>query len=117
MAYTITYAFYSASGVVTTGTTPPTVAQSLLANRLAAVIACADADTATLITHNWNLSTNELSALEPDIIFYATTIGTAIPLVNFALTNSVAITMTKTSLAGSGGTFNIVLYRPHTIQK
>lgn len=119
MAYTVTYAFQTGSSgsVVTTGTTPPTLLQALSANRISAVIACLDADTATLITHNWNLSTNELSLLQPDIIFYATTLGTALPLVSFALTNSVAITLTKTSLVGTGGTYNIVLYRPTTLSR
>ena len=119
MAYTITYAFQTgASGLsVTTGTTPPTALQALSANRVSAVINCADADTATLITHNWNLSVNELALLQPDIIFYATTLGTALPFISFALTNSVAITLTKTSLVGTGGTYNIVLYRPTTLSR
>lgn len=98
---------------LTSSTTAPTAAQAALIVRIAAVVFMADTETTTTLTHNWKLSANALALLMPDIIWYWTTAGTA--TVEFALTDSSTITITKASGTGSGGTFNVVLYKPHTI--
>jgi hypothetical protein len=73
----------------------------------------ADTETTTTLTHNWKLSTNAQALLYPFIIWYWTTAGTA--LISFALTDSSTVTITKLSGTGSGGTFNVILMKPHTI--
>lgn len=97
------------------GTTPPTVAQAAAVNSLSCQIAMLDEDTAALITHNWQLTSAQLANLWPWLRWYLSTAGTAIPILSFALTNSVLVTITKVSAAGSGGSYNFILERPHSI--
>lgn len=115
MATVITYSSPD-NGVFTLGSTvAPTATQATKINLLTAVINMLDADTTGTLTHNWNLSTAELAALLPLIGWYMTGPGTAFPILSFALTNSIAVTVAKTSLVGTGGTFNVTLLRPNTL--
>jgi len=104
---TVTYAYPVA------GTVPPTAAQAFYANMLTAQINTSDADTTAVITHNWGLTTAQLNNLWPTIQLYLNTNGgTALPIITWALTNSVSVTMTKVSASGSGGTYTVVMLRP-----
>jgi hypothetical protein len=83
---------------------------------LTAQVNFGDTDTIATITHNWQLSTAQLANLWPTIKSYLNTNGgTLLPILTWALTNSVAVTITKVSATGSGGTTTVVLERPHSI--
>ncbi len=109
MATVITYTYPVA------GTVPPTVAQAMSANAVVCTVAMLDADTTGTITHNWQLSTAQLANLFPLLSYYVSSKGTALPIIQFVLTNSVSVTITKTTDAGGGGTYTVTLLRPHSI--
>jgi len=114
---TVTYQF-SGSGVV--GTVPPTAAQAVTTNSLSASVTFADADTTTLITHNWGLTTTQLSNLWPWANFYPAALGTATVAVglSLALTNSVAVTLNKAATSagtGVGSSIVVILQRPFSM--
>lgn len=114
---TVTYQ-YSGSGVQGT-TTPPTAAQAFNANMLTALVVFADADTTTLITHNWNLSLAQGTNQFPIPTVYHQSYGTATVELKLGvvLTNSVAVSLTKVSTAagtGVGATICVVLQRPYS---
>jgi len=112
MASTVTYAH------PVSGTTAPTAAQAARANSLTAQVNFADGDTVATVTHNWQLSAANLAKQYPFVQWYWQTAGTAVCTLQVALTNSVAVTVTKLSTAaGTGGTLCVVLQRPYsTIQ-
>lgn len=106
---TVTYNFPVA------GATAPTVAQAAGCNSLTCQVNMADADTTGTITHNWQLTTAQLANLWPLISVRGQDSGTGSPVLSFALTNSVAVTVTKQTNAGSGGTYVVTLLRPHSM--
>lgn len=106
---TITYAHPVA------GATAPTAAQASRFNLLTCKVLMADADTQAVITHNWRVSTAKLAKLFPLACVYTETPGTAAAILSIKHTNSVAVTLTKDTAVGSGGTFVVVLHRPHSI--
>lgn len=97
------------------GTVPPTAVQAARVNMVVAHVGGADADTASLITHNFRMSAADLARLFPTVTVRMSDAGTAASTVIVALTNSVAITFTKATAAGNNGTWVIVMSRPHTI--
>jgi hypothetical protein len=103
---TVTYAY------PVSGTVAPAIAQALGCNMLTCQIQTSDADTTATITHNWQLTTAQLNNLWPTIKAYISSAGTASPLLSWALTNSVSVTMTKVSSVGTGGTIVLILERP-----
>jgi hypothetical protein len=99
------------------GTVAPTILQALGCNMLTAQAVFVDADATgsggAVITHNWQLSTAQLANLWPTVQWYSSPGGTLAPVIAVALTNSIAVTVTKTSPAvGSGGTYTVILLRP-----
>ena len=106
---TVTYAHPVA------GASAPTAAKAARFNLLTATVNMADGDTTATITHNWRLSTAKLAKLFPLVTVYAAVAGTAAAILSVALTDSLTVTLTKVSAAGSGGTFVVILQRPHTI--
>lgn len=82
---------------------------------IVASVALADADTTAVITHNWQSSTADLSALFPTVNLTPTFCGTAAGTVIYALTNSLIVTLTKGTAVGSASTVTVVLMRPHTL--
>lgn len=110
MALTVTYTY------PVQGTTPPTFLESLSANMVVATVEGADADTASLITHNWKLpAVDGATYLFPTVILRQSGAGTAASTVLVALTNSLAVTFTKATGAGNSGTWVVTLMRPHSI--
>jgi hypothetical protein len=75
-------------------------------------VGLADADTTALITHNFQLTATELSNGFPIWVAYATNSGTNPSTLTVALTNSVAITLTKGTAAGSATTLAFSILRP-----
>lgn len=112
MAAPVTYAFPTA------GTVAPTVAVMKKNQMLTAQIGFADADTTAVVTHNWQNSLAEGTDLFPLIEVYFNTLGTAgYPLLTWAITNSVSVTVTKGTGAGTGGTATVILRRPFSMDR
>lgn len=110
MAVTVTYAYPVA------GTVPPTATQAFNSNMLTCQVNALDADTAITITHNWGLSAAQIANLWPTIKTYLNTSGgTAAPLLTYSIASSVAVVITKVSASGTGGTYTVVLERPHSM--
>lgn len=96
------------------GTVAPTAAQAFNANMLTATIVANDADTTAVVTHNWGLTTAQQNNLWPTIQWYTQLASTVVPIISWAITNSVAVTMTKVSASGSNGTYVVILMRPQS---
>lgn len=98
------------------GNTAPTILQALGCNLLTAQVNMLDADsTVATITHNWQLSTTQLSNQWPVVTWYISAGSTIAPAMIVALANSVSVTIAKASLLGTGGTYTVILLRPHSI--
>lgn len=106
---TVTYAYPVAGSVA------PTAAQAFNSNMLTATIVANDADTTAVVTHNWGLSTAQLNNLWPTLQWYTSVASTVLPIISWALTNSVSVTMTKVSASGSNGTYVVILMRPQSM--
>lgn len=114
MSQSVTYKYQLPDdAALTSSATPPTALKAGVIVSLSAIVFMADTETTAVLTHNWKLSANALALLYPFIVWYWTTAGTA--QVSFALTDSSTVTITKSTGTGSGGTFNVVLLKPHTI--
>ncbi len=110
MTANIVYAFPNA------GTVAPTVAIAKRTQLLTAQIGFGDADTTAIITHNWQTPLADGTFLFPLISDYVSNAGTAgFPVVTWALTNSVSVTATKATGAGTGGTLTVILQRPFSM--
>lgn len=111
-----------ALGVVTyinpnSGTTPPTAVQMLPLSRVVATVAFGDTDTTCNVTHNMNIpvlstptqhgqnSGSPMVIIQP--IFAS---ATAIPTLVFVRTTN-TIQLTKSSLTGSAGTWEVQIER------
>jgi len=107
MAVTVTYAYPVA------GVTPPTAAQAKKCNTITATVAIgADTDTSFVMTHNWGLSTAQLAFNFPLVTITPNVVGTAVCTIAAVLTNSNIVTFSKGNVAGSAGTYIVVLQRP-----
>lgn len=113
MAVTVTYTW------PVQGTVPPSVATMRKHQVEIAQVNFGDADTTALVTHNWQSPLSDYgTALFPMISWYAETVGTAgLPVVSFALTNSVAVTVTKAAGAGTGGTIVAEFWRLFSMER
>lgn len=115
ITYTSQFAGYG------TNTAPTAVQASQLQEQTAQVF-FADADTQAVPIHNWGSlpgASSWASFLHPQIIFYAAqnTSSTSFETgFTFGLSNTNSITINKLSvIAGSGGTYNLIMRRPHSI--
>jgi hypothetical protein len=108
--------------VTTPNTTPPTGTQAALTMVVVALLNWADADTTALITHDYGLGLSASGQFPttgqffPEVIITPVSLSTA-PFSSWTTTwtNSVAITMGKGSIVGSGGTVVVYMRRPHTV--
>lgn len=103
-------------------TTAPTGAQAAKTMVVVAEVNWADSDTTSLVTHNFGLGTvvtNQFPTTGqymPEVILTPVSASTApFSSQTIAWTNSVAITIGKGSIVGSGGTFVIYMRLPHSI--
>ncbi len=97
-------------------TVPPTASQShFLVN---GTVTWLDADLTAVVTHNFNLTAAEITALFPAVIktVDGSSAGTVNAIVSWASTANV-LTFTKASAAGSGGTFRFVAQKWHSITR
>jgi hypothetical protein len=101
---------YDANGTIPAGTTAPTAAQAFGANQISAVITGDGAATTFVVTHNWGLSTAQLTAAQPNVTFEPLLAAyyTADPLITTRAANSVTCTV----VAFSGAAIRCVLKRP-----
>jgi hypothetical protein len=103
-------------GYQTVTTTGPTTTQAYYLSQLMVQLTAADADTTCTITHNWALTAAEQANLYPQISWIlgggATT--TVVPTIAFTVTTN-TITVLKTSVVGSQGTYIVTISRPNTI--
>lgn len=98
------------------GATPPTAAQVAQLAIVSATVNMADGDTTATVTHNFGnpgYGPTDTSQGYPVPIAYYTAAGTG-PVVLVWVVNSTTAVLTKASSAGSGGTFQVVVLRPHT---
>lgn len=110
MAAVITYL---APPAVAGGTVAPTYAQALACNQVVAQVVTADADTTAALTHNFQVPTAQ-SLYLPKITIVTLGAGTNMDTATVALTNSVSITLTKSTAAGSARTYLVYIDRPAT---
>jgi hypothetical protein len=97
------------------GTIPATAAQAAAASVQVANVQFADSDTTVTIVHNWALDTLALARGLPFSVVEITTGETlAVALQVAKATNQIVVTKLATS-AGTGGTFQFTLNRPHSI--
>jgi hypothetical protein len=111
MAVTVTYAYPVA------GATAPTAAQALLVNSVTAQVNMADADTTATVTHNFGLAAADPANLFPLVDINVSSPGTVVPILSVVLTNTNAVVINKVSAAGSGGTYNVLIQKPHSITR
>ena len=112
---TITYEFFITNNLQS-GTTPPTQAQALNENMLNATLNWADSDTTATLTHNWNLSAAEQSALLPIVSVMPAQSNTGTTVVAVSLPQGTnAVTLTKLANVGSGGTVVVYMLRPNSL--
>jgi len=114
MAATVNYNWPVLGGT----TVAPTAAQS---NYLVmGTFTWLDADTTVTMTHNFGLSATELTALFPitSLIIDSTSTGTGLQAGTIAVSKATNIvTLTKVSAAGTGGTWQFVLQKRHSIDR
>ena len=113
MAVTVTY---SAPGIpgFPTGTTPPTQAQMADISALTAVVTFADADLLGTITHNMQIPTASLALGVPLVSLYPQILGTTPQPILGSLLNSNTVLLTKSSVIGSNGSYQVTILRPNT---
>lgn len=100
--------------VLAGGTVAPTILQALGTNLVAAQMVLADADTTATITHNFQIPT-AYSLFAPVVEQVSVGAGTAGGTLIVALTNSVSVTFTKSTAAGSARTILVYLARPYSL--
>jgi hypothetical protein len=79
-----------------------------------------DADTTVTITHNFNLSAADVTALFPDVdlVIDSTNTGTGLQAGTIAVASAAnTVTLTKVSAAGTGGTWRFSLDKWHSITR
>ena len=111
---TSTYNFFIAQNLQT-GTTPPTLAQALNENMLNVLLNWADSDTTATLTHNWNMSAAEQTALLPLMSIFPTQTNTNTTVVAVTAQNTNTVTVGKQANAGSGGTYVVQMLHPNTL--
>jgi hypothetical protein len=97
-------------------TVPPTALQMTKLSMVTATLNWGDTDVTATITHNMALTAAELTSLFPVPVVYAIALNGSPsappPFVSALGANS--ITVTKSSVTSSGGTFGVVIFRPET---
>lgn len=110
----VTYAF------PVSGVTAPTAVQASQVPTQTAQVFFADTDTQAVVTHNWGLPASFPGFLFPECIMTKSLGGGSDSSFatgfTFGLTNTNSITINKLSIGtGSGGTYNLVLRKPHSV--
>lgn len=111
MAVTVTYQY------PVSGTVPPTAFQ--VASEVNATVNWLDTDTTATVTHNFALAATDPAALFPVVVITenVNSAGTVAPAVVINKTSTNAVVLTKSSAAGSGGTLDVAVLRPHSMMR
>ena len=121
IAYALTVLSFAAGTVTVTyatpvaGTSAPTAAQVYGLGLITAQVNCADTDTVIVITHNFGLNAQELLDLFPFAIVNNIAGATTYPQYTFTTATN-TLTIGKASTSGTGGTFDVCVWRPPTNQ-
>jgi hypothetical protein len=123
----VTYNFEAQPGQsAVSSTTPPTALQASRITTIVATVFLDTSDTTVSVVHNWGLPQLDQQLLFPLVWFYPTALagqGTAVtnpgieidlPAASTTPANSITVNKSGTG-ASTGGTYNVVLLRPHTI--
>ena len=118
MAVTVTY-FLGGQLQLVGVTTPPTGAQAVSVPKMTCQVSWGVADTQALLTHNFQLGASAPSFYDPEIIGPITIQGplgggTNLPCFTFDVTNTNVVKVNKLGVAGTEGTYNFILRRPHS---
>lgn len=102
-----------------TSTTPPTSAQMANLNAVVATITYADGDSLGTITHNMQIPTASLALGVPFVSLYPNLLGTGpLPILGSLLnSNTVLMTKTAATFAGSNGTYTVTVLKPNTLME
>ncbi len=123
----VTYNFELQPGqTAQTGTNPPTALQASKITTIVATVFLDTSDTTVTVTHNWALPQLDqqllfpLTFITPNVLgaqgTAVTNPGVSVTLPTPSTTPANTVTVNKAGTGtGTGGTFNIVLLRPHTI--
>jgi hypothetical protein len=103
---------YDANGTIPSGATPPTAQQAFGANQISAVITGDDATTTFTFTHNWGLTTAQLTAAQPNFWFEILLAAgyTAAPVLTSRTSNTLVFSCT----AFTGAALRLVAHRPYS---
>lgn len=100
-------------------TTPPTAAQAAQVPTQTAQVFFADTDAQAVIVHNMQLGASAPFFLFPEVIITKSLGGASdtsfFTNFTFGLTNTNSITINKPVGTGTGGTYNVVIRRPHSV--
>lgn len=115
---TVTY-FVGGQVQIVGSTTPPTGAQAVTVPKMTCQVNWAIADTQAWLTHNWGLGASAPSFYDPEItgplpIQGPVGGGTNMPFFSFDVTNTNVVKVNKLGVAGTDGTYNFILRRPHS---
>ncbi len=111
MSVTVIYNYPTAVGSLI----PPTANQAAC-SLVKAQAGFLDADTTITITHNFGMTAAELAAGFPIIIAAGVNAGTEAAIsFDVSWANSVSVILTKGNAAGTGGTWDFTLLRPHSL--
>jgi len=116
MAVTVTYNVRGGVSTVVASTTAPTAAQAAQVQKQSAtVVFGADSDTQAVFTHNWGLDVSAPGYLEPEILYYRTSLPATFADVTFDITSTNVVKINKANAAGSAQTLVVVLRRPFSM--
>lgn len=99
-------------------TTPPSAAQAQQVPKMMVQVSFAVADVQALLTHNFGLGASAPGFGDPEVICMPVVGpvggGTAMPFFSYDLTNTNVVKVNKLGVAGTDGTYNFILRRPHS---
>jgi hypothetical protein len=121
MAATVLY-YVGGDAQIVGSTTPPTGAQLNGpggVSKITVVIGMLLSDTVATVTHNFGLGASAPTFYDPEIIgpnWINGPVGggTNVPLVTFSIPNTNTVQFNKLGVAGTDGTFAVILRRPHS---
>jgi hypothetical protein len=115
MAVTVNYQVPGIPGF-TVGTTPPTQAQMANLSMVLAQVTFADGDLLGTVTHNMQIPTQAaLNTGTPLLAIYPLSLGTTPQPILGSLASSNTVVLSKGSVVGSNGTYQVTILKPNTV--
>jgi hypothetical protein len=108
---------YNVPGIpgFTVGTTPPTQAQMANLSMVLAQVTFLDGDLLGTVTHNMQIPQAKLNSGIPVVFVYPITVGTTPQPILGSLASSNTIVLSKGSVIGSNGTYQVTILEPSTL--